>query len=212
MRILFLNFLTKNSMIDEGYIKFKCRWDKTIVHIDKSYIDDINYYRSRLIDMGMIGKIIDGPGYGNISCRLDSSNFLITGSDTGGVNTLNQNHLSIVKDVNVDTNTLSCSGMTIASSESMSHAIIYKTLKSVQSVVHIHDSEMWHHYKHKLPTTDSTIFYGTPEMAYAIESEVKDNIDSNSLVLGGHEDGIIVFGSSFKECFLRVGKLFEKII
>lgn len=197
--------------MNDGYIKFTSNWKKQSILIANDELDNLNYYRSKLVQLSMIGKIEGGPGFGNISYKSNKNTFIITGSDTGGFNSLERSHLSLVTNVNIKENNLSCTGLTIASSESMSHAAIYNTLSSVKSIIHIHHKEMWNFYKGKLPTTDSSITYGTPEMAFAINREILSNSNSNTLILGGHEDGIIVFNTSLSKCYSLIANLFDSI-
>lgn len=197
-------------MID-GYIKFTSNWKKQSIVINEEELNTLNYYRTKLVKLGMIGKIDNGPGFGNISYKSNKNTFIITGSNTGGFNVLDKSHLSLVTEVNIAKNSISCSGLTIASSESMSHAAIYNTILSVKSIVHIHHKEMWNFYKNNLPTTDIGITYGTPQMAYSIIKKVESNLNVGTVVLGGHEDGIIVFGISLSHCYSTIEELFKNI-
>jgi hypothetical protein len=48
--------------MDEGYIKYNCFWNKCEIEVAESVLHELNEIRSKLIHLGMIGKIPDGPG------------------------------------------------------------------------------------------------------------------------------------------------------
>lgn len=185
----------------EGYIKFNPQWIKEPITIGNELLAEINQIRSALKAKGYLGVLPNGIGFGNISVRDGNSNrFIITGSSTGGIPVLENSHLALVESTSIEKNSLVCRGLTAASSESMSHAIIYKTLHEVNAVIHIHDSNLWKNYINLLPTTDPKVEYGTPEMAFSIQRLITEtNMEQGVLVMGGHEDGLIAFGSNLEE-------------
>lgn len=128
-------------MIDEGYIKFNCDWDNSTLSVSEALLRKLNDYRDLLVKRNMIGKIHDGPGFGNISVRYNNG-FLISGSDTGHLKTLTKRDIAFVTSVDVQKNKVFCVGETIASSESMSHAVIYNTTNA-NAVIHIHHNHLW---------------------------------------------------------------------
>lgn len=184
-------------MQDEGYIKFQAHWEQTPPLSDQ-HPEDLLLWRQRLYDLSLVGSLPDGIGYGNLSERIDDEVFLITGSATGSVAQLELEHLALVESVDVDRNTVWCKGPVVASSESMSHAAVYEALPDVKSVMHIHHAGMWSYWKDRLPTTPIEALYGTPLMARAIVRLLRGWPDSvpGLLVMGGHRDGLIAFGSS----------------
>lgn len=186
--------------MDEGYIKFHCDWKKT-EPLSPEKIRQINIWRKRLYDHSLIGAYPNGIGFGNISVRSGSDRFIISGSGTGTLECLNEYHYVEVQDYDVKQNTVTCSGPIIASSESMTHALIYERSPETQAVIHVHNMKMWKNYQHKVPTTRPNVPYGTPEMAYEIERlfEETDVKTSRILVMAGHEEGIITFGRSLDE-------------
>lgn len=186
--------------MDEGYIKYSAEWIKTNIEISDSVLNKINFYRSKLIAAGLIGKIPNGPGFGNISVRTQNNKFIITGSDTGGLKTLEKSHLAEVFKVDIKNNKVWCKGLTVASSESMSHYAIYKVKHEINSVIHIHSSKLWKIFMEKFTVTDKHISYGTPELAYEITNKCKTNNDK-IIVLGGHVDGILIIGETIKSAF-----------
>ena len=186
--------------MDEGYIKFNCNWIKTnLIPEDKAVA--INVWRDIMYKQGFIGVYDDGIGFGNISNRCEGQTFLITGSSTGEFEKLNENHYSLVTNYNLLQNSLTCKGPIIASSESLTHALIYECSPETNAVIHIHNIDMWNNLIHKVPTTKIEATYGTPDMANEIKrlfSESKVAAEK-IIVMGGHKEGIISFGSTLEE-------------
>lgn len=188
-------------MIDEGYIKFDCQWIKRPL-LDSQSIEALNSARHRMYDLGFIGAYPDGIGFGNISYRLDSYRFLISGSATGNFPTLNASHYSVVTDFDIKANRVVCQGPIRASSESMSHAVIYQHCPEVRVVIHIHSLTLWEKYYDELPATAADITYGTPEMANAIKELLRISKVRNQekvFLMRGHKEGLFAFGSTFEE-------------
>jgi len=187
--------------MDEGYIKFNCKWikDKPIIQANKLF--EINRWRDKLYSLGLLGAYDNGIGFGNISIRFKKNSFIITGSATGKYPALNENHYVLVNEYNFDKNNLTCKGPIKASSESLSHAMIYECSSDTNAVIHIHNIDMWKNLIDKLPTTNKEISYGTPAMAKEIKKlflESKVN-DKKIIVMGGHKEGIISFGKTLDE-------------
>jgi len=186
--------------MDEGYIKFNYNWikDKPIP-INK--LSEINKWRDKLYKLKLIGAYDSGIGFGNISIRFENNTFIITGSATGNLRELSGNHYVLVTEYNLMKNSLTCKGPIKASSESLSHAVIYECLSDTNAVIHIHNLGLWEKLINKVPTTNKNISYGTSEMANEIkrlfeESNVRDE---KIFVMGGHKEGIISFGKTLDE-------------
>jgi len=188
-------------MIDEGYIKYNAHWKKTLP-LEASNIKNINLWRQKMYDHRLIGAYPNGIGYGNISQRIGKTNrFIISGSKTGNFSVINENHYSNVKQIDINANELYCEGPIVASSESMSHAVIYEALENVNGVIHIHHLELWKQLLHRIPTTDKSALYGSPEIARSIQYLIKtSNLPEQKIfVMEGHEEGIFVFGYDLEE-------------
>ncbi len=194
--------------MDEGYIKYNSDWENREIEIDEALFVDINYWRKRFYSKGWIGVYPDGIGFGNISLRLNGNQFLISGSATGAHKEMEKAHYSIVRDFDLQLNSLNCYGSVAASSESLSHAALYKADKSISRIVHIHNMELWKKWKNKLPTTSKSIAYGTPEMAFGLQDCLKTISGSKGIIImGGHAEGIIAFGNDFEE----IAKLLDEL-
>ncbi len=186
--------------MDEGYIKFNCeRIPSDDIPLDK--VAALNMYREIMYNKGLIGMYPDGIGFGNISIRCDENTFLISGTATGGIPVLDKSHYSLVTDYNLQTNRLICKGPINASSESLTHALIYESSPSTNAIIHIHNLALWNQLMHKVPTSDNLVPYGTPEMAKEIKRLFEETSLSNEkiMVMGGHEEGIISFGKNLEE-------------
>ncbi len=187
-------------MIDEGYIKFQANWTKT-PPLEIAQIKKLNYWRQEMYRLNLIGAYNDGIGFGNISQRIkDSNQFIISGSKTGNFEILDESHYAIVNTVDIDKNELSCEGAVIASSESMSHAVIYEQCSWVNGVIHIHNFALWQKLLYKVPTTAKGISYGSPEMAYSIINLLQstDLKTQRIFVMEGHKEGVFTFGESLE--------------
>ena len=188
-------------MTDEGYIKFNCTWIKEELS-DQSIIDELNQWRQKLYNNQLIGAYPDGIGYGNISQRLAEGTFLITGTaTTGNLKQLTARHYTQVSSFDIANNAITCRGPIKTSSESLTHAIIYKSLPEVNVVVHIHNNILWQELLHNVPTTSPQVAYGTQEMANEIIQllATTDLKKDKILDMGGHEDGLISFGRDLAE-------------
>ena len=126
---------------------------------------------------------------------------MISGTATGGLKTLDENHYSMVTEYNLDTNSITCKGPLKASSESLTHAMVYETSSETNAVIHIHHLELWNKLMHQVPTSNENVPYGTPEMGYEIKRLFEEsNLKKEKiLVMAGHREGIISFGKDLEE-------------
>lgn len=184
----------------ETGIKFNCRWldEKPL---DYKWLKDLNVWRSRLFKAGLIGICPDGIGYGNMSIRFQRTKFIITGSATGKLQKLNARHYTQVTDYNLDKNRVTCAGPVKASSESLTHALLYECDKDIQAVFHVHHRGLWKELMNVVPTTKASIEYGTIEMAREMRRLFKetDVAQQKIFVMAGHEEGIVAFGKTMEE-------------
>ncbi|MDX1943180.1 MAG: class II aldolase/adducin family protein [Saprospiraceae bacterium] len=187
--------------MDEGYIKFQSQWTKSEA-LSLERLENLIFWRDILYQKELIGVYKNGIGYGNISERWNAEGqFIISGSMTGHLQTLSNEHFTLVTKVNISKNMIWCEGPIIASSESMSHAVIYQECPEIQGVMHVHHAGLWEKLLHKVPTTNASATYGSPEMAYSIiELLQKTDLRKQKIfVMEGHPEGIFVFGESLKE-------------
>ena len=186
--------------MDEGYIKFNCNWiPSNDISLNKVAV--LNVWREIMYKKGLIGVYPDGVGFGNISMRCNEKTFLISGTATGGLATLSESHYSLVTNYNLSTNSITCEGPLKASSESLTHALIYECSAAANAVIHIHNLNLWNRFIHHAPTSSENISYGTPEMAHEIKRLFDETALSKEkmIVMGGHREGIISFGKDLEE-------------
>ncbi|OQK17919.1 hypothetical protein AU255_08675 [Methyloprofundus sedimenti] len=188
----------------EGVIKYRLHHEVTTAHSDWN-IATINTWRTLLYQLQLIGQQTDrymGYGYGNISQRFKGEQFIISGTQTGGLAELTEVHYCLVEKADINSNHLYSSGPCKPSSEALSHASVYQQDQTIQCVIHAHSPEIWHATKAlKLAHTALDVTYGTPEMALAIgELFHSEALKQRALfTLLGHEDGVLAFGQSFPQ-------------
>jgi len=197
----------------EGYIKFQCVWEQKAIQIQNELFRNLDEERSLLFKLGLIGMYPDGIGFGNISVKSEeNASFIITGSATGQFEHLSQSHYALVTGYHFDKNSVTCTGLTKASAESLTHAAVYEVLPEVGSVVHVHCLWLWEKLLNNYATTSKEIEYGTPEMAFAVKSLAsKLNQDNEKIiVMGGHREGILAFGSTLKEATAHIINIYNQ--
>ncbi|MEM9164578.1 MAG: class II aldolase/adducin family protein [Cyanobacteria bacterium P01_F01_bin.4] len=178
--------------------------------LPQGQVSKLTHYRDLLFGLGLIGQYPNGVGFGNISQRLSqkSSAFIVSGTQTGHLKTLKPEHYAIVNAFDLDRNWLSCSGPIQASSESLTHAVIYQVIPKTQAIIHVHHAGLWQTLMHQVPTTAATVPYGTPEMAREMarllqgsEVRVGSSPRSQTLIMAGHEEGVITFGDTLSDAY-----------
>lgn len=188
-------------MIDEGYIKYQCHWLEA-EPVSCQQVAELNQWRDKLYQLGLIGEYENGIGFGNLSIRHTQPNqFIISGTHTGSITQLNEKHYTRVTEFDIEQNCLTCLGPIQASSESLTHGAIYQLEPTVNAIIHVHNLELWQKLLGEIPTTAQDCPYGTPEMAKEIFRLFKEeNLrEAKILVMAGHEEGIIAFGHNLDE-------------
>ena len=200
--MLFMLLQTDLFAMDEGSIKFVCERVVSDPPLQK-FVFELMRMRQSLYDIGLIGKYANGIGYGNVSIRApdNKKQFLISGSATGGIASLEPRHFARVDEYSIRDNWLRCFGQIDASSESLTHAAIYETISKAGAVLHVHNKKMWLSLMKEFHFTSKEIAYGTPAMALEVERLVRDLIISKEKIfaMGGHESGVIAFGEDLEE-------------
>tara|TARA_R110001592_G_scaffold66617_4_gene204630 strand:- start:6666 stop:7373 length:708 start_codon:yes stop_codon:yes gene_type:complete len=203
----------------EGVIKYQLQFKEQALSenllIDKlsdnnsleALLNELNLSRNILKERGLIGQDpcrYGGDGFGNISVRIHGRNFLISGSQTGHIETLSLGDVALVDGFNIETNFLAAYGLTKPSSESMTHGVCFQAFADIGAVVHVHSPDIWQAIDSlNLPFTDHAIPYGTPRMAQAVNDILLANHHysrSTIFAMKGHEDGIVVVGENLNSC------------
>lgn len=191
--------------IDEGYVKYGSRWQPGPAP-DAALVAELERWRRPLFDAGLIGYSAEHRvGYGNLSVRA-ANGFVISGTQTGHVETTTGEHYALVTDVDLDANTVYCTGPIQASSEAMTHAALYGLSADIGAVVHVHSAALWRRYRGRLPTTAPAVAYGTPEMAEAFADlwHHGDFRERAVAVMAGHEDGLVSIGPTLADATTRM--------
>ena len=184
------------------YIKFSCEHEKTTA-AQFGGLDELNAFRSKLRQRGLIGMDASGIGFGNLSVRDNANGFHITGSGTGGLPELTPGDYTKVVAYDFAGNWLRCEGPAMASSESLTHAAVYESEPTAGAVIHCHNSTLWTALLDHAPTTSKAAECGTPELALAVERLFKNSdVKAKKIfVMAGHEGGVVVFGKNLGEAF-----------
>lgn len=186
-------------MDEKGAIKFDCRWTKTEIKEFNGF-KEMNDCRNKLHELHLIGVYDNGIGFGNVSIK-NRKGIFITGSATGNIEKTDIRHYSKITRYNIQENRIDCSGSSKASSESLSHVVLYELSESIGGIIHVHNKDLWQKLIHTVPTTRQEVEYGTPEMAIEIRRLYWDTALPvvKILVMAGHEEGIISFGETVVE-------------
>jgi len=190
----------------EGVIKYQLEHTQKPIN-EKFSLSEINAWRTIVFRLGLIGQDperYDNLGFGNISQRLDSqsSQFIISGTQTGHIEQLSPEHYCLVVKAEPRKNRIQSCGLRKPSSESLTHASLYAQDSNIQAVIHVHSPEIWNNTAAlNLPHISADIPYGTVEMAKAVEQLFQSGtLQPTSLfTMLGHEDGVVSFGRNMQE-------------
>lgn len=201
-------------MPQEGVIKFEVEHEQVPLE-PRRYGElacKLIAWREIMSMTGLVGQDpsrYEGAGYGNVSARFGPPNaslgrrsFLITGTQTSGKRCLGLDDFAVVERYDYRHNQVRSRGWTAPSSESMTHGAVYDLGPQIRCVLHAHCPVVWRRAQHlRLPTTDPKVPYGTPEMAEDVHRLYRETVlpERRILAMGGHEDGIVVFGRSPEE-------------
>ena len=187
--------------IDEGYVKYQSDWLEGAAP-DDGIVAELDRWRAPLYEAGLIGHDdTHNVGFGNLSVRADGAEFVISGTQTGHLETTGPEHYCRVTAVDADANRVTCVGPIQASSESLTHAALYALDPEIRAVVHVHCRELWERYRGAFPTTRPEVRYGTPEMAREFERLwlETDFPGARLAVMAGHDDGLVSIGDSLQQ-------------
>jgi len=154
----------------------------------------------------------EGAAYGNISQRFEHG-FLVTGTQTGGRDALTLDDIGWVSACDIASNRVSSQGPARPSSESLTHAQVYRELPEINFVIHVHSPRIWQRGATlDLPSTPPQAAYGTPEMAQEVQRLLQEKAcrEQGVFSMGGHEDGIVVFAETPAIAGLRLLRLYRR--
>ncbi len=201
-------------MFDEGVIKFRAEHREAPLQPQR-YGDlscQLIAWREILAKTGLVGQVpgrYGGFGYGNVSGRVGPPSaargrrsFLITGTQTSGKDCVSLGDFCVVESYDDRKNLAQSFGPSLPSSESLTHGAVYDLGSHIRFVLHGHTPTLWRRARDlRIPTTAPEVAYGTPEMAAEVRRLYRTSplAENQILAMGGHEDGIIVFGRTAEE-------------
>ena len=159
--------------------------------------------------VGQDGARYGGAGYGNVSGRVGAPSsgrgaraMLITGTQTSGRARIGLDQFCLVERYDYRSNRVASRGLIEPSSETMTHGAIYDLSPHIRFVFHGHGAVIWRQARAlNIPMSAESVPYGTPEMAAEVHRLYRSTAlaEVGIMAMGGHEDGIIVFGRDAEE-------------
>ena len=191
-------------MID-GVIKYHFDF-KASKPLDEQLLLKLESLRERLFSLKLIGVTDEGVGFGNISQRVDKNSFIITGTQTGHLSTLEAKHYSLIEAYNDKEFYLKSSGAIKPSSEALTHGTIYNLSPKIGGVIHIHSKDIWNFMLKNDYLKTRNVEYGTKEMIDEVNRIFLDiePLDNPKFVMAGHEDGVMIFGEDLLSAELNL--------
>jgi len=201
-------------MYDEGVIKFSATHTQEPLSARRhgAMVCTLAAWREIMMKTQLVGQdanLYGGAGYGNISARVGPPSsgrgqraMLITGTQTGGLRRVGLDHFCLVERYDYKRNHVHSRGLIQPSSESMTHGAIYDLSPHIRFVFHGHGAVIWRQAQAlRIPTSDPSVAYGTPAMAEEVHRLYRASslAEKGILAMGGHEDGIIVFGATAEQ-------------
>lgn len=194
--------------MEEGIIKFDLQYTEADPPSART-LAELNAWRRILWQLALIGQDPDrygGYGFGNVSQRIPpldaptgKRQFVISGTQTGGLETLGAAHYSRIERYDPQANRVVTEGPVRPSSESLTHGMLYDLDTNIHAILHVHSPHIWQQASAlDIPVTDAAVTYGTPEMAQEAGRLFRetDVLHKGIFSMGGHEDGIIAFGTT----------------
>ena len=188
----------------EGVVKFQLQYMAGPA-LPFDQLRELNAWRRILFMTNLVGQDPNrygGFGYGNVSEKLEPVwpeyplCFAISGTQTGGLPCLTQEHYAIVLECRPEDNCVAATGPIQPSSESLTHGTLYELDDSLRYVLHVHSPDIWQHARAlDIPTTREDVSYGTPAMAEEVRRLFRDTRvrERCIFVMGGHEHGVVSF-------------------
>lgn len=187
----------------EGVIQYELTWESGPLPADFDPRPLAAAFRAcRMRDwIGQSPDRYGGFAYGNLSVRTHPG-FVISGTQTGRLPSLDRQDLSWVTRCETSANRIVASGPARPSSEAMTHNEVYAASPAVDAIIHIHSSDLWRSAEAlRMRTTDPAAGYGTPAMAYEIRRLLEAEPEAGVIAMGGHEDGIIAYAHDMATAF-----------
>jgi ribulose-5-phosphate 4-epimerase/fuculose-1-phosphate aldolase len=194
--------------MEEGVIKFDLHYTET-GQVPGETLAELNGWRRILWQLALVGQDparYGGYGFGNVSQRIapfeapaGKRQFVISGTQTGGLEMLDASHYAVIGTYDPETNRVIAGGPVKPSSESLTHGMIYDLATGIHAILHVHSPHIWQQASVlNIPVTDTAVAYGTPAMAQEAGRLFRetDVLHKGIFSMGGHEDGIVAFGTT----------------
>jgi len=193
----------------EGVIQFQLDFQKSPAPAPGTLIE-LNAWRKIFKQLGLLGQDperYDGFGFGNLSRRIShpkgrQDTFIISGTQTGGLENLRPDDYVTVLDCSATDNRVTASGPIEPSSESLVHGVLYQADPAIAWVMHLHSPDIFACQEAlDLPVTADHAGCGTPQLAEEVarlHTPIAE-VGARLLVMGGHEDGILAYGTTSHE-------------
>jgi hypothetical protein len=187
---------------EEGRIKFRQVF-RAAAPPRAADLVELREWRDRLRQWELVGEYPGGTGYGNLSHRLPPygaggpCRFVVTGTQTGREDYLGRAAYTTVLAFDVEANQVVAEGPVRASSESLTHGVIYEADPALRYVFHAHNPEIWtFRGELGLLETRAGVAYGSPEMAAEVRRLFAEtDVGARGIfAMGGHRDGLVSFG------------------
>ncbi|MBI5611801.1 MAG: class II aldolase/adducin family protein [Gammaproteobacteria bacterium] len=199
------------SAPQEGVTKFELRFTPA-APLEFAPLRALNAWRTLLHRLGLIGRDparYGGVGFGNVSQRLPGTpgDFAISGTQTGDLAVLGAEHYALIEKCDIVRNSVEARGPIAPSSESLTHAMLYRLNADIHYVFHGHSPQIWRHARALgIPVTSPDVAYGTPAMAAEIERLYRAGIlfAQGIVAMGGHDDGVVAFGARAEDAGLAL--------
>ena len=194
-------------MID-GVIKYNFDFQAS-EPLDESLFLDIEAVRERLFALNLIGVTVDGIGFGNISQRVNSNSFVITGTQTGHLENLDASSYALIEAYDDKEFYLKSSGVIKPSSEALTHGMIYNLSPNIGAIIHIHSKSIWNFMLSNDYLKTKNVEYGSTEMIDEVNRlfSTIEPLSNPKFAMAGHEDGVIVFCKTISEAELILYKI-----
>jgi ribulose-5-phosphate 4-epimerase/fuculose-1-phosphate aldolase len=191
----------------EGIIRFAYDLQAPETEIaEDALFEPLRAWRTIFRDLGLVGQDparYHGLGFGNLSTRdPDRENeFIITASQSGGVENLQQQQMVRITHCNLERFWVDACGEQPPSSETLTHAMVYAADPRIAWIFHCHSPAIWSRASElTLPCTDAAVGYGSVDMVGAVASLLQKH-HSRPLVFAtlGHTDGIFACGPTARD-------------
>jgi hypothetical protein len=188
----------------EGSIRFAYALETPIGPVtDADTVTAICGWRGVLKRLGLIGQDANrygGLGFGNLSSRdVDRpEELVVTASQSAAAPALTDEQLVRIVHSNPGRFWVDAVGHQPPSSETLTHAMIYRADAAITWVFHAHSPEIWQrHDALGLPATAENVPYGSPAMVEAVAGLLAEHHQRPIVfVTLGHQDGVFACGPS----------------